>query len=64
MSSSAVLAELWRADDSEYGEIAGELLTLVDEGLLRMGVNDSGEMTFWATEKGCEVLGMEALAVA
>lgn len=48
-------------EDDEYPEcfrLGAELMKMVDEGLLSMGVWH-GEVVFWPTPLGCEVLGME-----
>ena len=38
--------------------IDSQLGTLVDLGLLAMGVTAMGEVLFWATEMGAQMLGM------
>lgn len=38
--------------------VVGELLQMVQEGLLDMGVGEDGQAVYWPTERGVVVLGM------
>jgi len=44
--------------DMQDDGIDSQLGTLVDLGLLAMGVTAMGEVLFWATEMGAQMLGM------
>lgn len=39
-------------------ELTAELMSMVDDGFLKMGVGDDGKPVFWATESGMNALGM------
>lgn len=39
-------------EESYLGSIEEELMSLVDQGLLEMGVGQDGEVLFWATPLG------------
>lgn len=43
----------------EHDAIVEELGKMVDEGLLEMGVTESGEAVYWPTDSGCVTLGMD-----
>lgn len=40
--------------------VVEELLQMVDEGLMEMGVSADGETVWWPTKRGCVVLGMHS----
>ena len=40
-------------------EVDQELLDLMSEGLLEMGIREDGEFYFWGTDKGRKILGLE-----
>jgi hypothetical protein len=47
-----------------YEEVLDELLALVDQGFLHMGVGEDGECVFWPTDLGSDALGMDEIPLA
>jgi hypothetical protein len=47
-----------------HQEVLNELLVLVDQGLLHMGVDDAGECVFWPTDLGRDALDMDETPLA
>jgi hypothetical protein len=45
-------------EESDLDKIEDELLAMVDQGLLSMGVSEGGEVLFWTTPVGEIVLNM------